>query len=141
MNPTRRILSAAALLVVVFALPLAVLAATSTTTATQPVANQPVYVTLEASTSASVIAADDGSHNLTGKTGWVGVCSVNGQDVYLLIRLQEAGNGIWLDVLASDTAANLDTLAGASDLSTVTSSAHPSPTEDACDTALIADAQ
>lgn len=44
-------------------------------------------------------------------------------------------------VLASDTAANLDTLAGSLDLATVTSSTHPSPTEDACDTALIADAQ
>lgn len=141
MTPTRRILAAAAILVAVFALPLAVLAATSTPTMTQPICGQPVLVTLAATGTASIIAVDDGAHNISGKTGWVGKCTVNGQEVFLLIRVQEATNGIFLDVLASDTAANLDTLAGSLSLASVTSSAHPSPTEDACDTALIADAQ
>lgn len=141
MTPTRRVLAAVALLVIAIGLPLAAVAATSTPTATQPILSKPVWVTLEASTAAAIVAADDGAHNLTGKTGWVGKCTVNGQEVFLLIRLQEAGNGVWLDVLASDTAANLDTLAGALSLATVTSSAHPSPAEDACDTALILAAQ
>lgn len=116
-------------------------AATSTPTLTPRIGKKGAMVTLEASTAASIIAVDDGAHGLRGKTGWVGKCTVNGQEVFLLLRLQDAPNGLFLDVLASDTAANLDTLAGSLDLATVTSSTHPSPTEDACDTALIADAQ
>jgi hypothetical protein len=62
-------------------------------------------------------------------------CVVSGQAVKMLVRLQKASNGVFVDVCVSDTDANLSTLVTAMNLS---SRSHPSPTKDAIDTAILA---
>lgn len=62
-------------------------------------------------------------------------CVVSGQAVKMLVRLQKASNGVFVDVCVSDTDANLSTLVTAMNL---TARSHPSPTKDAIDTAILA---
>lgn len=76
-------------------------------------------------TAAAVEATDAGS--LASKRAAVLSCTVNGQ----------APNGLFLDVVAAESVAALDTAAGNMDLSAEVPS-HPSPEEDAVDTAVLA---
>lgn len=96
-----------------------------------------VTVTVTGTTDA--IVATDGGTSATKRAGVVS-CVVSGQAVVILWRLQRAGNGTFVDLVVSDTAANLDTDTGSMDLSTDVP-AHPSPAEDAVDTAVILAAQ
>lgn len=61
-------------------------------------------------------------------------CAVSGQAVVLLVRLQQSNRGLFLDIVADDTVTDLDTRVGSLNLS---GRNHPSPTEDAVDTAIL----
>lgn len=69
------------------------------------------------------------------KRAAVVACVVSGQAVKLLLRVQKASNGLFIDACVSDTDANLSTLVNAMNLS---GRSHPSPTKDAIDTAILA---
>lgn len=60
---------------------------------------------------------------------------VHDRPVVLLVRLQHANNGLFVDVVADATIGEVDTRTGAMSL---TARSHPSPTEDAVDTAILA---
>jgi hypothetical protein len=75
------------------------------------------------------------SNTVTGKRAFLVHMVVNSQDVYMLVRLQRASNGMFLDLVADSSAANLDAQITAMDFS-ATSIGHPSPTRDATDDAL-----
>lgn len=96
----------------------------------------PLEVTAHVTT-ASVLATDDATHGLVGKRAMVLQWEVNGQEVDVLVRAQKVGNGVWVDLVASDTVNNLGTAVGAMDLSG-DATGHPAPTEDAADTAVLA---
>lgn len=99
------------------------------------VAGLPEVVLALDGTAAAVEATDAGS--LASKRAAVLSCTVNGQAVVLLVRVQKAPNGLFLDVVAAESVAALDTAAGNMDLSAEVP-AHPSPDEDAVDTAVLA---
>lgn len=81
-------------------------------------------------------AAVDDTHFSSGHKGAAVIaCVVSGQAVNLLVRVQKASNGLFIDIVASDTVTNLDTAVGSMDFS---GRSHPSPTEDAVDTAILA---
>lgn len=69
------------------------------------------------------------------KRAAVVACVVSGQAVKILVRVQKASNGTFLDLCVSDTDANLSSLVTAMNLS---ARSHPSPTKDAIDTAILA---
>lgn len=75
------------------------------------------------------------SNTVIGKRAFLVHFVINGQDVYMLARLQRASNGLFLDLVADSSAANLDAQITAMDFS-ATSIGHPSPTRDATDDAL-----
>lgn len=59
---------------------------------------------------------------------------VHDRDVVLLVRMQHANNGLFLDIVADNTIGEVTTRTTAMNLS---SRSHPSPTKDAVDTAIL----
>lgn len=92
-------------------------------------------ITTQAQT-ATVLATDDGSS--ASKLCHVVSCTtVDGHPFVLLVRLQKASNGLFLDVIGEATIGELTTRVTAME---ITGGSHPSPTKDAIDTAVLADA-
>ena len=60
--------------------------------------------------------------------------SVNGQACVMLVRLQTATNGLFVDLVVDQSLAALDTRVGAMNLS---GRSHPAPQEDAIDTTIL----
>lgn len=60
---------------------------------------------------------------------------VSGQQVYMLLRFERSGTGIFVDTVFSDSLANLTTAIEAADYSTVVG--HPSPADDTTDASAI----
>lgn len=83
--------------------------------------------------------AVDGVGAGQGKGSAVVSCVVSGQAVVMLVRVQRAHNGTFVDLVPSNTLGNLETAVGAMDLS-ATVADHPSPADDAIDAEAIADA-
>lgn len=94
-----------------------------------------VVVTAQAQT-ASVLATDTG---LSGskRAHVISLTTVDGYPVVLLVRVQHAANGLFIDVIGEATIGELTTRVTAM---TITGSSHPSPAKDAIDTAALADA-
>lgn len=67
----------------------------------------------------------------------IGAEVAGGVPVHLMVRIQRATNGLFIDVVTASTLAQLDTNVGSMDFS---GRSHPSPTEDAVDTAALLDA-
>lgn len=105
-----------------------------TTTTQLTMRGLPYTVINTAATSASVVG--DGGGAGRAKQAYVVHWVVNGQDVYVLVRLQTAANGLFLDLVAEDSIADLTTRTAALSLG----HSHPSPTKDAIDQAAIDDA-
>jgi hypothetical protein len=63
--------------------------------------------------------------------------TTGGAPVHAALRIQKTGNGLFIDLVIDGTLAQLDTRFGSLNLS---ARSHPSPTEDAVDTAAILDA-
>lgn len=80
----------------------------------------------------------DSDFTSSSKATAVIACVVSGQEVNLLVRVQKAANGLYVDVVTGSTLANLTTNAGSMNLS---GRSHPSPTVDAVDTANLTAAQ
>lgn len=80
--------------------------------------------------SGSVAQVDSGL--VASKRAALVTCTVNGQAVYLLVRVQRASNGLFVDLVADESLSALDTRLDALDLSTAVP-AHPSPDRDAVD--------
>lgn len=93
-------------------------------------------ITLTLDATAPVAKATDVG-TLASKRAAVLTCTVNGQAVALLVRVQRAPNGLFLDLVAAESVVALDTATGNMDLSAEVPS-HPSPEEDAVDTAVLA---
>lgn len=92
-------------------------------------------ITTQAQT-ATVLATDDTSS--PNKLCHVVSCTtVDGYPFVLLVRLQKASNGLFLDVIGEATIGELTTRVNAM---AITGGSHPSPSEDAIDTAVLADA-
>lgn len=86
---------------------------------------------------ATVLATDQDT--LTGKVAQiVKLTDVDGREFVLLVRLQRASNGLFLDIVGEATIGQLDTRVAAM---AITGNSHPSTAEDATDTAVLADAQ
>lgn len=114
----------------------AALAATATQKLDLQGLRVPVHLTVDG-TSAAIDGADSAG---ASKRAAVVAFVVSGQAVKALVRVQQAANGLFVDIIPSNSLANLETAVGAIDLSaTVTS--HPSPTDDAIDAEAIAAAQ
>lgn len=114
-----------------------ILAATATTSVS--LAGLPgghVQLTIDG-TSAAVVGEDTGAS--ASKRAAVVSCVVSGQPVVMLVRIERAPNGTFIDIVPSDTVENLSTALGSLDLSSAVPS-HPSPADDAVDAAAIADA-
>ena len=120
-------LFAVALALVVVLAPILWAATGSTTVSLAGVPS--LVVTIDAAT-ASVAQVDSGL--VASKRAVLVSCEVNGQPVYLLVRYQRASNGTFLDLVAAESLAALDTRLDALDLSTAVP-AHPSPARDAVD--------
>ena len=92
---------------------------------------KPITLTVDA-TSAAVSEVDAGT--VGSKRAARIAAVVSGQAVVILLRFQTASNGIFVDAVVSDTTANLATAVTAMNLASAVPG-HPSPTEDAIDTA------
>lgn len=121
-----------ALLVLAIAVP-AVIAATATQKLDVQGLRVPVHVTVDG-TSAAIDGADSTG---ASKRAAVVSCVVSGQAVVVLVRVQQAPNGLFVDLVPSNTIGNLETAVGSMDLSATVPS-HPSPADDAIDAAAIA---
>lgn len=121
-----------AILVLAIAVP-AVIAAT----ATQRVDVQGLRVPLHVTVDGTSVAVDGIDTTGGSKRSLVVAAVVSGQAVKALLRIQLAPNGLFVDQVFSNTLENLETAAGAMDLS-ATVSGHPSPTDDAFDAEAIA---
>lgn len=123
-----------ALMVLALVVPMAI-AATATQKLDVQGLRNPVHITVDG-TSASVPGADSSG---ASKRAAVVAFVVSGQAVVALVRVQQAPNGLFVDVIPSDTLGNLSTAAGSMNLAT-TVPGHPSPQDDAIDAEAIADA-
>jgi hypothetical protein len=103
-----------------------------------PVGRKPVITTAFSSEAVSALATDDDSAGLRGKRAVVYEFTTGGQTVELLLRVQDAPNGIFVDAIVEfDSVASLTSAVGNM---TLTTAGHPSTTEDATDTSVLADA-
>lgn len=107
------------------------LAWATNTNSTGTVAGLPAITLSLDGTSAAV---DEVNFDSGHKGAAVIACVVSGQAVNLLVRIEKASNGLFVDLVVSDTVTNLDTAVGSMNFS---SRSHPSPTEDAVDTAIL----
>jgi hypothetical protein len=80
--------------------------------------------------SASISAVDSGL--VPSKRAATIAATISGQAIVGLVRIQQAPNGLFVDLVLSDTLANLDTDLGSMNLSTAVP-AHPSPQRDGVD--------
>jgi hypothetical protein len=128
---------AALLLVLALAVPVIALAAVATSGPHQLPGIQGLEVTLDAD-GATELTTDDASHGLAGKRAFFFQMDTDGDgtDEHLLVRIQQAPNGLWIDLVADTSVANVDSRVAAMDLSSAQGN-HPSPTEDAADTEAI----
>lgn len=111
-----------------------VYAATTTSTALGQAIGPPVYLTVDAATTGDVVASST-DDSLTGKCAQIVRVVSNGETKFVLVRVQRASNGVFIDTIAAETTTALATRIAAFDLSTA-QPAHPSPTNDAVDDAL-----
>lgn len=91
------------------------------------------YVSVDG-TSPSYVAADSSGRG--NKRAAVIAAVVSGQAVKALLRIQEAKGSVFVDVIFSDTLANLTTVIGSMDLSAAHPS-HPQPADDTVDASAI----
>lgn len=122
-----------ALLVVLVLLP-AAFAATQVSSTLQISGSKPVVVTLQGTT--AVTEGVDTAGNAHKRAVEVS-CVVSGQAVSILVRVEESSRGRFIDLLVSDTHANLSTALDSMDLSTIVPS-HPTPAKDAVDSSALA---
>lgn len=94
-------------------------------------------ITLSSDMDAAAEDTVDASGNPT-KRAVILTGEANSQVVAILVRIQKAPNGIFLDLVLDESLATVDTRMGSTNLS---GRSHPSPTEDAIDTAILAAAQ
>lgn len=85
-------------------------------------------------TTASVLATDAGTVAGLSKRAQVQKWVVNGQDVFVLVRVQRSSGGTFVDLVADSSLANLLTRVDAMNLAGVN---HPAPTKDAVDAEAI----
>ena len=111
-------------------------AATTTGTSLGQSIGPQVFLTVDAATTGDVVASDLGS-TLTGKCGQIVRVVSNGETKFVLVRIQRASNGLWIDTIAAETTSALATRIAAFDLASA-SPGHPSPVNDATDDALAA---
>ncbi|HYE92704.1 MAG TPA: hypothetical protein VEA38_16860 [Terriglobales bacterium] len=123
-----------ALMVVLALLLVAGLALAANTNTSAALGGLPPIVLSVDGTAANTTAADA---SFSGSKGAQVVhFTVDGKDVMALVRVQKANNGLFIDVIAAGPArANLLTAVAAMNF---TGRSHPSPTEDAVDTAVLA---
>lgn len=119
---------------VVLALLVPALAWASSVSTSLRVAGLPGRVFLSA-TGTSAAVAPDTAGNATKRAAVVAAV-VSGQAVKVLVRVQQAPNGTFVDLVFSDTLGNLTTAVGAMDLSTAVVG-HPAPGDDAVDASAI----
>lgn len=96
---------------------------------------EPITLSLDADSAAEDTVDASG---FATKRGVIVTGEVNSQAFALLVRVQRAPNGLFLDLVIDQSLAALDTRVGAMNL---TSRSHPAPAEDAIDTAILAAAQ
>lgn len=97
-----------------------------------PLGGRPVVLSLDA----DVAVAEELDAGSSGsKRAAVLSCTVNAQAVFMLVRIQEGPNGLFLDIVADSSLANVVTRVGNMELD---GRSHPSPIEDAIDTAVLA---
>ncbi len=105
--------------------------AAATTSTGIDVAGLPrVVLTVNAATTGDVVCTDTGT--LYGKRAQVIRTVSNSETKYVLVRIQKASNGLFVDEIAAETTTALATRINAFDL-TSTALGHPSPTHDAAD--------
>lgn len=112
------------------------LARAQTSTTAIDVAGVPA-ITLTVDGVVAVCSNADVSGNGTKRVAIVGAELDSGHAVHLGVRIQRASNGLFIDIVTGSSLANLDTRFGAMSLTGIS---HPSPTEDAIDTAALVDA-
>lgn len=122
----------AILLALMVAIPAVAWAATEATTKLD-MAGGPVHLSINGTT--VVVEGVDSAGNAAKRSAVIS-CVVSGQPVVLLLRLQRAGNGEFIDILADNTVGNVDTLLGSLDLSD-TVVGHPAPASDSVDDSAI----
>lgn len=127
---------AAALAFCLMALVGVAFAATTTSTSLGQAIGPAVYLTVDAATTGDVVATDAGV-TLSNKCGQIVRVVSDGQTKFVLVRVQRASNGLWIDTIAAETTTALATRIAAFDL-TSTATGHPSPVNDATDDALSA---
>lgn len=130
-----------ALLLVAAALYSSVAGARDTYTDQVPAAGIPSLQLTFNGEAASVLSVDssNATHGVTGKRCGAWKTTVNGQAVVVMLRVQQASNGLFVDAIVEESAAELDTEMGSLDLSSSVP-AHPGAVEDAADSAVIAGA-
>jgi hypothetical protein len=89
-----------------------------------------IVLTVNAATTGDVVCTDTGT--LYGKRAQVIRTVSNGETKYVLVRIQKAGNGLFIDEIAAETTTALATRIAAFDL-TSTALGHPSPVNDTAD--------
>ena len=126
-----RVAAALALLLVAF---VGVAFAATTTATGLDVAGLPrVVLTVDAATTGDVVATDTGT--LFGQRAQILRVVSGGETKFVLVRIQRASNGLWIDTIAAETTTALATRIAAFDL-TSTATGHPSPVNDSVDDAL-----
>lgn len=97
------------------------------------VAGLPDFVVTAQAQTAEVLATDTGTVG-SKRAHVISMTTVDGYPVVLLVRIQKAPNGIFLDIIGEATIGELTTRVGSME---ITGSSHPSTEEDAVDTAVL----
>lgn len=113
---------------------LSVWAADTATERVVTVTRKPIELSVISTETVTELAADETT--IPGKFAGIYQVSQSGGPavITLLVRIQDAGNGTYLEIVVDDTLANLDTQTGTLALT----NSHPSAAEDAADTAALA---
>lgn len=109
--------------------------AAQTQTAVDVAGLPPVVITAQAQT-ASVLATDPGTSS-SKRAHVLSLTTVDGYPVVILLRVEHASNGLFIDVIGEASIGELTTRVAAM---AITGSSHPSPADDAIDAAVLADA-
>lgn len=118
----------AALLILVLAVQ--AYAAATTSTGIDLAGLPRIVLTVNAATTGDVVCTDTGT--LYGKRAQIVRVVSNSETKFVLVRIQKASNGLWIDEIAAETTTALATRIGAFSLAS-TATGHPSPTHDTAD--------
>lgn len=93
-----------------------------------------IYITSSCPSGSTVSVSADTTGTGNSKKAFVHKFTIGGVETDVLVRVQSTGHGLFIDLVGNATISSLSTSAASLN---ITTAGHPSPTEDATDTAAL----